>query len=495
MRAPELQLIDRLEEIKCSFAKKVSPANQISLSPAEYKKNLLSNLLSRIASKRLNSGDESAQQDITLAQLAQLALETTDRLVDLLIEKSEQAQSVTPEKLEAIVTSLCDGQPKKSGLANLVMMTFVDLLKDYRESIAQMCGQYNLTLPQDGTDTVVDFSDPHYDVDGKVTVFRLQEMKYILDLMLNQSVEALSQLHPVKDLPYVRHITMTNEIAERIISSQHQLTDSFVSHIENTQQKLRELMVAHRYCDTVTDIKAIIETEAELLADLEEKIAALALIRAELKVAGSTLREQLQTEGLNALVLYDFVHATQLVQEQFAIYQKMEESRMRAAIEMKGGDVSLLSSVASSGMPSDFGVRSRDASRFCAIEQIVCQLTDQLHCTQLSAGKSKSDFDLRDFVRELKERSNSFDSTMASFENIAKMKRCLDQFKAQIEAFTLAQQQASRSQTAASLSSLFGSQQRSTDDTTRRGASHNFDKEETQAAGQSSIDARQNLAP
>lgn len=415
MRSPEWKLIDKLEEIKKQLAVK-QPHQGLSLSPADAQKNLFS------------LAQTMAENESTVASpaLMQEGIQITLSLVRALMVKAEKKQYIPQDDIETLVDSFCKEHPSKEIISILVYTIFFGLLRNYREFIEQFCGYHGLVMPADKSHIVMVFRDEIINLEEKVTLFRLKEMKYALKQSL-APFEDLAKLHPIRDLPYLRHLKIKGSVVKQIIQAKAELLPRLTAAIEAMQHKLRSIILEKGYREKFTAPADLIEQQNLLLISLEKDIEVISFFKKQLKSSGDPAKE-------NEIEKSKTAHAAAYIK--IALYPLLNDDILRLNFELSGTDLELLSQYVPTERISDLGARSKSASRLGVIEKLVEELSSQMKIIQLSAGESYSDMGLSKFVRYLNEEANPFESRTRPCLNKLKFLDLLERFKMEAEAGT-----------------------------------------------------------
>ncbi|MCX7120370.1 MAG: hypothetical protein NTZ67_01110 [Gammaproteobacteria bacterium] len=440
MRTPEFQLIDKLEELK-SKIKKSAPVTGISI--IEYKENLFSALNTKLSEVDSTDADNTKKAvyfikdalTLTLALANTLIAQTNSAVTGAVTPEADSSDSDIDngEGLETLVHSLCSAHPQKEEIAEMVMATFVGILKDYRETIEKTCALYNLDMPIDNTRVIADLSDGFADLDGKITLFRLAEMRYMLDKMLNATIAELQELHPIRSLPYMRHMQLTDAVVDQMQVSKQELTERLSHRIKKAQDTLRSIIADKSYPDTTETVGDIITRQTQLLSEIGAGVAALGTLQSQLQAA---MRSERTLDTIT--IVRSFQVSTQTTKQKIEQFSALETTRMRIGFQFDGTDVEAMTlSAASSGRSTqDLGICSREESRFGVMRKIIREMTADMNQYQSLAGESTSDYGLERDIRKLNDEIQPFSQMMSSMRNSAALHGHSQAFIAGVEAFS-----------------------------------------------------------
>ena len=420
MRSPELQLIEKLEEIKKTITENKFPINS-SIIPAEHKKAIFPFIYIKAVD---HEQDEELRNAIALIHEG---IQMTLTLTQKLIEKAKKAEQVSNEDMEALIISIAESHTQKEAILQIMLQTFHSFLIQYREIIEELCAHYDLVLPEDQSFIVIDCSDTDYDEDAKISLYRLQEMEYTLNQFLTP-IEAIEKLHPVKDLPYLRHIQIKDSLANQIERSQAQLFARLTAAMDAAQLKLRTIISANQYTDTMTTTVDFVEQQKKLLVKFEEEVQAITLLINQLQTTSTDHNEQQTVKKNNENVLQELNLKFAQANTRREQYIEIVRSELKLQFELSMGGVEAMPNGYSEAPNSSqqwfshLGTRDRDKSRFGMIEKLVDELSHEMQRIAVSAGVAFYRHGLTDFVSALEKESRPDNATIMGFENYDRLR-------------------------------------------------------------------------
>lgn len=270
-----LEVINRLEELKAEVNDEIKPEPEAQLW-VEARRLLFSTLNERIL--QVNTTDLDKVKELT--DLINEGLISTLSFMEKLISyRTTQDKMLTEADIESFLNSLyCAEQFLKK---RTVKQIFDFSLEDNFETIAVLKLRYRFNvLNNDHTQIVL-----HSDDWGKVTVFQLQEMQYFLEMML-KTEEELSASHPIRTLPYARHMQISDEILDTPQLLKQQSANRLIACIETAQADLRYISSASYCAETSEKLKKIVAQQTEYFETIKKNVDILVSLSQTIQTPG-----------------------------------------------------------------------------------------------------------------------------------------------------------------------------------------------------------------
>lgn len=448
LRSPEHQLLDFLEKTKEALKHRAP----VMPSLMEYNKTLLDNV-SALFSARDDASAKNAKEGLGVFKTA---LQLTFNLCESLINRDMRASTAAPrvrdldfetssadsnfpmneDALDALIKSLCQDYPNKDEMEHIVSCIFVGITKNYKEKIEATCRHYKLNLPVDSTPVVlnIDMSAISETCSIKLTAAHVQEIKYMLEILLNSNLEQLESLHPILNAPFMRRVQIPEAVVSEILKSLQDLSEKIGSRIKETQEELLQLITKNKYPQEMQETQSIyFALERQCLDMAARNLEDIRNIRSQLTTAsGAALSESLSR--------------MQEIARQFSsnIQKKIETQQLRDKVnyEFLGARDDIFALVRSTGQsPEALGMKTNRESRFGVMEEIIDRLIKDIEILQVSAMKDKCDFELRKHLSTLKEQIRNIEIDTQSLIQLCEMTTLTTTFKTEIDACMLAARQ------------------------------------------------------
>lgn len=363
-------------------------------SPEHSALDLLNNLKRKIPETSLSllgtagmSIHSSQAVDDTHAEAALALLKQRftlgQKLIQTLIGKAENKEvidlDVLSELIESVVDDLEITSPKKEELTEIVSELFATLLKDYPATFQKLYEHYELAWPTDRSHVLI------HDGDIVVTQFLLQEAAYHLEMALRADCTSTFSFEQV---PYLRHINIPEDIAEKITQAASNYHLNVTSAIDRAIAQINSLITENAYPETLRYTFADIKTQKQALAKLVKEHLA------ELKTINNSIHELVKRPKKNKKAICSAAKA--LLKKSSAIdTMKTQDQILRMNTLRHMAEFQEVP--AGQALPEAAGPAPA-VPRFTAIETIFNTLISQLHAIQHACAVSESDMGLKRFL-------------------------------------------------------------------------------------------------